>query len=427
MNTNKAYFYSNTQTQTKFEIGEFSLIGSGTECQIRLNGSSVAERHARVEYRNQQYWLRDMRSGQPTFINQTQIQEALLKEGDLVEMGDQCLVFTLEEQIKKTTGLRSKNTFWQSELDNLYNISQTDFPVLLLGQSGTGKEVLAENIHENSQRSRGPFIRVNCSALTETLVESELFGHVKGSFTGAIDNRKGAFEAARGGTLFLDEIGDLPYAIQAKLLRALENNEIRPVGSDRTVETDVRVIAATHQNLNQKISEDKFRTDLYYRLNVVSITTPTLLQRMEDFDDILYSFAKKFKVRFSFASIQTLKEHYWPGNIRELRNTVARAAAYFPKQEILAKHVEKILDNNVKAPVTFRLADLASIKSAEKQMIIEKLTVHFGNQRKAALELGIPKSTLHDRLKAYEINPREYMRPFQRPAMAHQPPQLAMV
>lgn len=418
MTTKKAYFHSPVLNNSHSEVGEFCVLGTAHECQIHLKGLQIAEKHARVEWRSPHYWLRDLRSGFPTLVNQTQIAEAQLKEGDEIQIGDQYLVFSFSPPEKKSVGISSKNLFWQSELENLASIAQTDFPVLLLGPSGTGKEVLAETLHKNSLRRQGPFVRVNCSALTETLVESELFGHVKGSFTGAIDNRKGAFEAARGGTLFLDEIGDLPYSIQAKLLRALENNEIRPVGSDKTIETDVRIVAATHQNLNQKISEDKFRMDLYYRLNVICITAPTLLQRMEDFEDLLYSFAKKFRVRFSFEAIQSMKDHYWPGNIRELRNTVARAAAYFPRQEILSKHIEKILDRNVKAPVNFKLADLNSIKGAEKQMIIDKLSIHFGNQRRAAAELGIPKSTLHDRLKAYSINPREYMKPFHRPSLA---------
>ena len=198
---------------------------------------------------------------------------------------------------------------------SLSSVATSSCPVLILGPSGTGKDVLANAIHNSSKKSGAPFISVNCSALTETLVESELFGHTKGSFTDAVSDRKGAFEAARGGTLFLDEIGDLPYSLQAKLLRALENNEIRPVGSDRSIKTDVRIIAATHQNLYNKIRDGEFRADLFYRLNVITIETPALKERIEDFDNLLYSFARQMRVRFSFNAIKTLKKHDWPGNI----------------------------------------------------------------------------------------------------------------
>ncbi len=196
--------------------------------------------------------------------------------------------------------------FGTKNCKNLGNVAKTDFPVLILGPSGTGKDVIAQALHQTSDR-QGPFLSVNCSALSETLIESELFGHVKGSFTGAVNDRKGAFEAARGGTLFLDEIGDLSYNLQAKLLRALENGEIRAVGADRNTQTDVRIIAATHQNLGEKIREGSFRSDLYYRLNVVTVTPPALNLRMEDFEGLLYGFARSMRVRFSHGAIVSLK------------------------------------------------------------------------------------------------------------------------
>ena len=205
----------------------------------------------------------------------------------------------------------------------------------------------------------------------------------------------------------MDEIGDLPYGLQAKLLRALENNEIRPVGSDRTTTTDVRIIAATHQNLTEKIRDGAFRSDLYFRLNVVAVHPPALAQRMEDFDDLLYSFARQMRVRFSVAAINKLKSHSWPGNIRELKNMVARSSAYFPKQYIEENHIDRLVD---KIPMTHPGEMLSSgapmpvIKEIEKQMIIKRLIANRGNQRRTAQDLGMPKSTLHDRLKYYEID-----------------------
>lgn len=307
--------------------------------------------------------------------------------------------------------LQSRNLFWNAELQTLTDISKTDFPVLLLGPSGTGKDVLAQAIHRASPRENAPFISVNCSALTETLIESELFGHVKGAFTGALADRKGAFESARNGTLFLDEIGDLPFALQAKLLRALENSEIRPVGSDKVIKTDVRIIAATHQNLSQKIQDGQFRSDLFFRLNVVSVYTPPLKDRIEDFEDLLNVFAKQMRVRFSYDAIQKLKMHSWPGNIRELRNLVFRASAVFPQQQIDIHRAERLLRNSATCTPNIEESQhprMSVIKEVEKQIILKKLQENRGNQRRTAQELGMPKSTLNDRLRQYNINARSY-------------------
>ena len=402
------------KNQALFSVQELTTIGTDSQNTVQLTSEQASERHARIEVKNDAYLIRDLRSQTGTFVNGTRINEAWLNDGDLIQIGDEELVFAAQvPQMEKGIGLQSKNEVWNRQLQSLGNVAATDFPIILLGSSGTGKEVLAEALHRNSSRSQGPFIRVNCSALTETLVESELFGHVKGSFTGAISDRKGAFESARGGTLFLDEVGDLPYGLQAKLLRALENNEIRPVGSDRTVQTDVRIIAATHQNLAEKIMSGEFRNDLYYRLSVLTVTPPALSERMEDFEELLYFFAKQMRVRFSFGAIQQLKKHTWPGNIRELRNTVARACAFFPKQCIDESHIERIID-----PYSLRQSQVAGgpppvmvpgqlsvIKEIEKQMIIKRLAANHGNQRRTASDLGMPKSTLHDRLRLYNIDP----------------------
>lgn len=305
----------------------------------------------------------------------------------------------------------SRNSKWNTELQSIPNVAQTEFPVLLLGPSGTGKDVLAQAIHKQSYRHHAPFISVNCSALTETLIESELFGHVRGAFTGAMSDRKGAFESARGGTLFLDEIGDLSYNLQAKLLRALENNEIRPVGSDRIVKTNVRIISATHQNLIQKIQEGQFRSDLFFRLNVVSLQTPALTERIEDFEDLLYVFAKQMRVRFSFDAIQKLKAYPWPGNIRELKNLVSRASALFPHEQIDIERVDRLLSSSANVAIsneTQSRAKMSVIKEVERQIIIKKLEANKGNQKRTAQDLGMPKSTLNDRIRQYKIDTRNF-------------------
>ncbi|WP_413585177.1 sigma 54-interacting transcriptional regulator [Bdellovibrio sp. HCB274] len=388
-----------------YQVSEFLTTGKDAQCQIQIHGEDIADRHFRIERREQTYYIRDLRSPQGTYVNNARIMEAILQEGDQIRAGSQEFFFTYTTSENTSDfPLKSRNEVWNEELQTLRNVADTEFPVLILGPSGTGKDIIAQALHSSSSRKNSNFLSVNCSALSETLIESELFGHVKGSFTGAISDRKGAFEAARGGTLFLDEIGDLSYALQAKLLRALENGEIRPVGADRNIKTDVRIIAATHQSLPEKIRQGAFRADLYFRLNVVTVTPPALVNRMEDFDDLLYTFAKKMRVRFSFGAIARLKKHPWPGNIRELKNLVSRTAALYPREYIEEKHIEKLLDKSLLNPIESEVNnDIPVIKEIERQMIIKRLTANRGNQRRTAADLGMPKSTLHDRLKYYNI------------------------
>ncbi|MBK7960336.1 MAG: sigma 54-interacting transcriptional regulator [Bdellovibrionales bacterium] len=395
----------------QYTLTDFMTLGSDSSCQIPLYGEGVSDRHARIEKKENSFWIKDLRSRQGTYVNDVPVHEAQINPGDLIRFGQDEWMISEDLPTLRDFPMKSRNQIWNSALQELLNVAQTDFPVLILGPSGTGKDIIAQALHSSSTRSAGDFVSVNCSALTETLVESELFGHVKGSFTGAVSDRKGAFEVARGGTLFLDEIGDLPYALQAKLLRALENNEIRPVGSDRTIKTDIRIIAATHQNLQQKIKEGLFRADLYFRLNVMTVTPPSLENRMDDFDDLLYCFAKKLKVRFSFQSIQKLKKHSWPGNIRELKNLVCRASALYKGQLIEEAHIERLIDKTLLPDTPFaqlKAETLPVIKEFEKQMIIQRLAVNRGNQRKASIDLGMPKSTLHDRLKYYNIDLEQF-------------------
>lgn len=400
-------------SQQKWDVQEYINIGKDNTCGVQVFDPLMCERHARLELKNSQLLIKDLRSTTGTFINGAQILEAVLKDGDLLTLGQTDFVVHDSKHVKKEFSLTSKCEYWKEQLDTLGPVGQTKYPVLLLGPSGTGKDVIAHAIHDVSRFSEAPFVSVNCSALTETLVESELFGHIKGSFTGAIADRKGAFESARGGTLFLDEIGDLTYGLQAKLLRALENNEIRPVGSDRSVKTEVRIIAATHQNLYQKIREGSFRSDLFYRLNVITVETPALKDRLEDFDELLYTFARQMKVRFSFNAIQALKKHDWPGNIRELRNVVARASALYPKKYIEESHIDTLLNKKerlahlptgVNYAVTGDNNQMSVIKEIEKQMILKRLAANNGNQKRTAIDLGMPKSTLHDRIRTYDID-----------------------
>ncbi len=400
----------NKNQQESYEVGDFLTIGRDDTNTISIDDPFASSRHVRIEKRNRGYILRDMQSRNGVYVNGTGVIEAYLQNNDKILVGESLFVFS---KLKKTNDpLTSRNSKWNLQLQRLPAIANTDYTVLVVGPSGTGKEIISKWIHETSNRSGAPYITINCSALSENLIESELFGHVKGAFTGATENRKGAFEAARGGTLFLDEIGDLPLSLQPKLLRALENNEIRPVGSDKSIQTNVRIIAATHKNLKQKVFKKEFREDLYHRLNICRVTPPSLIERMEDFESLLYQFARDQKVGFSFRAIEKMKNHTWPGNIRELKNVIIRAAAYFPGKTIAEEDLDQLIEKDhsqceesQKLLAMSEDSVLPPIKEMERNLILNQLQKYYGNQRKVAEELKMPKSTLHDKLKAYNINP----------------------
>ncbi len=417
------------------QLSEFLNIGRDSGNQLVLTDPFVSARHARIDRRANTYSLKDLQSRNGTFINGIRVTEAQLTLNDQIRFGESVFLFAEARQVGPN--LESRNPAWDKQLKRLPAFAATDFAVLISGPSGTGKELLARAIHQHSSRRNGPFISINCSALSESLIESELFGHIKGSFTGAFQERKGAFESARDGTLFLDEVGDLPIALQPKLLRAIENREIRPVGADRPLQTNTRIVAATHKNLAHEISVGRFREDLYYRLNVCQIQPPALCERIEDFDHLFYTFARDFRVRFSFDAIHRLRLHSWPGNIRELKNVVARAAAYLPGEYIQGHHIEQLLDKSFVPPSSLQnslanilrrkiemipqsngesiSAELTAalvapntntniVKEIEREMIVQRLLANRGNQRRTAADLGIPKSTLHDRIRSYRID-----------------------
>lgn len=393
-------------------IREQLKIGQSFRNDLVVREDEICERHAIIEKKKLGYVIRQLDPEALLYINGTQVFHAHLKNGDKLKLGRRTWLVTKNSKGRKGVLLKSRNPFWNQQLSSLTNMAMTSHPILILGESGTGKEILVQNLHEFSKNVNGPLISLNCSALSESLIESELFGHRRGSFTGAMSDRKGAFEAARGGTLFLDEIGDLPLNLQPKLLRALENKEIRPIGSDRSVKTKVRIIAATHQDLKEKVELGQFRSDLYYRLNIIQLCPPSLRDRMEDFEDFLYLFAKQNHVRFSVEAIEHLKRYSWPGNIRELKNFVVRISALYPKEYIKKKHIlslfSTIHDSEKLTSLKKKGTRSSKIKEIERSLIINKLKKNFGNQSRTAVDLGIPKSTLHDRIKNYEIDAKQF-------------------
>lgn len=295
------------------------------------------------------------------------------------------------------------------------SVAATDATVLIRGESGVGKELIADAIHFNSQRKNKPFIKVNCAALPESLIESELFGHEKGSFTGASNTRIGRFESANGGTIFLDEFGDIPASTQVKLLRVIQEREIERIGSTKPIKVDVRIICATNRNLEELIANDKFREDLYYRINVFPVYIPALRERINDIPILTNFFIDKFNKRhgksikrITSSAIDTLMIYHWPGNIRELENCIERACILSTDNVIRTHNLPASLQT-AESTKTMQSGTLdIIIGKIEKQIIIDALTATKGNSAKAAEQLGITERMMGIRTKKYDIEAKRF-------------------
>ncbi|HUE15522.1 MAG TPA: sigma-54 dependent transcriptional regulator, partial [Planctomycetaceae bacterium] len=315
-------------------------------------------------------------------------------------------------------------------------VAATSATVLLTGETGTGKELVARALHRLSPRVTGPFVRVNCGALSESLLESELFGHVKGAFTSAVESRTGRFEAAHGGTIFLDEINSVSYKLQVKLLRVLQEQEFERVGDTKTIRVDCRIVAATNRDLLQEIEADRFREDLYYRLNVVPIFLPPLVERREDIPPLVEFFATSYATQnrrstplISKETLAALRDYSWPGNVRELQNYVERAIVLstgdvltldlFPPQVRglapvrVGRDRPRDIASLCRELVARGMTDTDSSESgvydyvvslAEKTLIQHVLSVCQGVQTKAAVRLGINRNTLHKKIQDYGLD-----------------------
>jgi DNA-binding NtrC family response regulator len=292
----------------------------------------------------------------------------------------------------------------------IQKVAGTNANVLVQGESGTGKELVARSIHLNSNRASQPFLAINCGALPETLLESELFGHTKGAFTGAVNESKGLFRSAAGGTLFLDEIGEMPVALQVKLLRALQEHEVTPVGSSTALKFDARIIAATNKNLEEEVAANRFREDLFYRLNVIEVFVPPLRERIEDIPLLSKHFVAKSarsqnssEKPISREAIAALANYNWPGNVRELENAIERAFILSNEEIDLESLPQKVRNSAVRS---FRTRDdegfRPTLEEMERRYLIEVLGSVGEDKAKAANILGIDLSTLYRKLKRYE-------------------------
>ncbi len=308
-----------------------------------------------------------------------------------------------------------RSTAFQFVLNQVRVIAKSQSVVLIQGETGTGKEVIARAIHDQSCRKHGPMVKLNCAAIPGPLLESELFGHERGAFTGAVTHTKGRFQQADQGTLFLDEIGDLPLELQPKLLRALQEQEFERLGSNQTIRVNVRVIAATNQDLAQLVAQKQFRADLYYRLNVIPLTLPALRDRREDIPLLVEHFVRKFSARLDkpidiipAEVMEALKRHNWPGNIRELQNCIERAVVLSPDSTLRPTLTDLISVAGQFTPNTAHT--LATAAREHILAVLEQTSWTVGGPEGAAARLGLPRTTLMYKMRKLGIESRRTQR-----------------
>ncbi len=332
----------------------------------------------------------------------------------------------LREQIQRNFGfdnLIGSGRAMERVFETIQKVAETDLSVLIQGESGTGKELVAQALHTTSQRSARPFIAVNCAAINRELVESELFGHEKGAFTGADRQRIGRFEAADGGTIFLDEIGDMAPETQAKVLRVLEERKFERVGSTETIEVDVRVVSATHRDLTAASREGSFREDLYYRLKVVEIDLPPLRDRIEDLAPLADRFLglvadrlDREKKTLGESALARLSRHAWPGNVRELRNVLERAAVLAPRATISSEDLQldaKLFDRpatSLDQDLPFADAKRQIVESFEREYLNNALCEHEGNVSRTAIAIGMVRQSLQQKIRELGLKADEFRR-----------------
>jgi Nif-specific regulatory protein len=324
----------------------------------------------------------------------------------------------LQEELRdrfRPANIIGRSNPMQAVFDMIGQVAESEATALILGESGVGKELVAHAIHYNSLRSKKPFVRVNCAALPESVIESELFGHEKGAFTGATSQRKGRFELAHSGTIFLDEIGDLSPHTQIRMLRVLQEKEFERVGGNDTITVDVRVIAATNRELEEQVERKEFRKDLYYRLNVFPIHIPPLRERRTDILELANHFVEKYDKangknvrRISTPAIDMLTSYHWPGNVRELENSIERAVLLSTDDVLYGHHLPPTLQTAEASNTVMRGTLDETVDRIEKEMVIEALKSTRGNKTKAAKKLGISERVMGLRVAKHGIRPKEY-------------------
>jgi transcriptional regulator with PAS, ATPase and Fis domain len=413
----------------ELEDGTF-LIGTHQNTNLRLTDKGVSRYHLELQLRADGLKVSDLESTNGTFQGAVRVGAITLSGYARLKLGSNTEIEIAPADVNVPVGGYQGERFgsaiggsrFMKELFGLLDrVAMTDATVLLEGETGTGKEVLAESIHLRSMRKNGPFVVVDCGALPRDLIGSELFGHIRGAFTGASNNKKGLIEEADGGTLFLDEIGELPLELQPQLLRALEKREVRPIGEVRARKVNIRVLAATHRNLTEHVRAGTFREDLYFRLAVVRAAVPALRKHKEDIPLLVRNFLRDLKrddFELSPEVLAQLMAHDWPGNIRELRNVVERGLSLeggaLPLEvatDPSAPAVEdQALTTGAGAPMSkevlekpFKEAKGMLVESFEREYLTHLLARHNGNISRAALEAGIDRNYIHRLVKKYNI------------------------
>jgi transcriptional regulator with GAF, ATPase, and Fis domain len=409
-------------------------VGKASENDLVVTDDTVSRVHFEIVRDAKGYLLRDLKSTNGTFLDGAEIREAYIRAGSIISAGAAELKFTpFEERIeilpsdKEQLGAMTGRSRAMREIFGLVErIAPTDATVLIEGETGTGKDMIARTLHDLSRRRQGPFIVVDCGAVAGTLIESELFGHEKGSFTGAIATRQGAFELASGGTVFLDELGELSLDLQPKLLRVIEQRELRRVGGSKTIKVDLRILAATRKDLRSEVEKGKFREDLYFRLNVVPIVAPALRERREDIPLLIDLFMRQLarpsssngadgesRLALSEQTMAGLMGHDWPGNVRELRNVIERALALGSDPGALVAPLgdRPLIGSSSSLPfefapgLPFRDEKERWNEMFERRYLSWLLRRAEGNISKAARDADMDRKYLHKLLKKYGIDP----------------------
>ena len=431
------------KVETKTFERDVVTVGSADDNDLVLRDETVSRYHCRIYQESNQYLIKDLDSTNGTFVNRVRVREAWLKAGCSVTLGTSELRFgAFDEKFRIVPSEKSRfqdligrNAKMREIYAILEKIAPTDATVVIEGETGTGKEVVARSTHLASRRANGGFMVFDCGAVPENLIESELFGHEKGSFTGAVSTRQGVFEMANGGTVFLDELGELQIDLQPKLLRVLEQREVKRVGGTKPIKVDVRVVAATNRDLEEEVRAGRFREDLFYRLSVVRLILPPLRERKEDIPLLIQTFLKNGRFnqtvdggrrvrQISRSALDRLLEYDWPGNVRELANVIERAVSFAETDSIEVRdlpdhiavaqrpiheeptHVEKGPTRGLRPDTggTFKDAKEQWVSAFEKDYIEELLRRNDGNISHAAREADIDRKYFRKLMKKYGIS-----------------------
>ncbi len=394
-------------------------VGSGAGCDVQLSDPAISRRHLEIQVGPEGVMVRDLGSTNGSFVQGARFNELTLGFGTEVTIGKTVLKYVPEEEIvelapsdEESFGtLVGRDAKLRKLFRMLADVAATDATVLIEGETGTGKELFAEEIHRHSARRDGPFVVFDCGAVPDELIESALFGHVRGAFTGAVSDRPGAFEQADGGTLFLDEIGELSPSVQPALLRALDKQAVRPVGGSTYARASVRVVAATNRNLRAEIAARRFREDLYYRVAVVRMLVPPLRERPDDVPLLVEHFVRQLagdrRLEVAREDMERLRRSSWPGNVRELRNVIERACALSHGERL---ELDEAFDDRpmttsgtINVDLPFKVAKAQVIDNFEREYIRALLKRHDGNLSAAARAAEVDRKHLRELLRKHGL------------------------